>query len=157
MPILATGNPGRTTAAGFTLVELMVVMVIVGLASAAVMLAMPRSSDRARTEARTLAARLVAARDLAIIGGRDVAVTIDADGYRITQRRNGGWQVADDRALQPYSWPDQLVVTTQIADGAVLLFDTTGLATPGKIRIDSDGASIGIDVDSVGKVAIDGA
>jgi general secretion pathway protein H len=156
MPISATGDPPRR-AAGFTLVELMVVMVIVGLASAAVVLALPRRSDTARGEARTLAARLVAARDLAIIGGRDVAVTIDAKGYRISQRHRDGWHAAEGRALQPHLWPEALAVTTEIADGDALRFDTTGLATPAKVRIDSDGSSIGISIDSIGRVAIDGA
>ena len=147
MPTSATGK-----ASGFTLVELMVVMVIVGLASAAVLLAIPGQDDAVRGEATALAARLVAARYLAIIGGRDVKVAIDSGGYAVQQRRGGDWQTPEGRALAAHRFSGK--VTAQ-GDDEALLFDVTGMATPGRIDLASGNAGASITVDAAGAVMID--
>ena len=77
---------------GFTLIELMVVLVIIGLASAAVVLAMPEPGGSLAGEAERFAARAKAARDTAILESRAVAVQIGRGGYEVARRREGAWQ-----------------------------------------------------------------
>src|SRR4051812_10272559 len=77
---------------GFTLVELMVVLVILGLATAAVVLSMPEQGGSVEAEAERFAARAKAARDEAIVQSRPVALTVDDGGYGFAQRRGGEWQ-----------------------------------------------------------------
>src|SRR5690606_30071026 len=87
MPIFAgMAKPRRFGEAGFTLVELMLVLAIMGLAAATVMLTLPDSQRGARDEADRLAARLAAVRDLAVIEGRGTAAVISASGYGFERR-----------------------------------------------------------------------
>ena len=57
----------HTNVRGFTLVELMVVLALVGLAAAAVVLTMPPPDGGTRSEATRFAARVAALRDRAAV------------------------------------------------------------------------------------------
>ena len=152
MPISATGNNADT---GFTLVELMVVLVIIGLMAAAVVINLPDPRGRLADEGTALAARLVAARDLSIIGGRDIGVRFDAAGYGFQQRNGEAWAPVTERALAPRRWAAGVTAAPAIEGGAALVFDTTGLATPAEIILQRDGARSSISVSSTGAVRVD--
>jgi len=107
---------------GFTLIELMVVIVIIGLAAAAVVLAMPDPGGSLQAEAERFAARAKAARDSAIIESRPVALTVTAAGYDIARRSDGEW-----RPSAHHRWAQGTVV--EVA-GPGTRFDSTGLAKP---------------------------
>lgn len=105
---------------GFTLVEMMVVLVILGLAASAVVLAMPDAGGSLQSEAERFAARAKAARDAAIIESRAAALDVNAGGYDVSRRADGQWQAAAH-----YEWVDGTTV-----EGGRTRFDTTGLADP---------------------------
>ncbi len=149
-PTSATGAE-----AGFTLVELMVTIVILGLASAAVALALPDGSSELRGEGERLAARLSAARDAAIVGGRDMAVKIDGAGYRFEVRRGGVWLPAPGGAFGVRRWPAGTMVTGSGTSGGRVVFDVTGLATPAVVRLARDGAATRVTVEAAGAVRVD--
>ena len=148
MPISATGNNRE---AGFTLVELMVVIVLTGVMATAVMVTLPDPRRRASDDAATFAARLAAARDLAIVGGHDVSVHVDAAGYGFDQRRGKAWVPVAAKALQPARWSDGVTGTS---DTAALLFDTTGIATPAQVALHGRETEVVVSVDTNGKVLI---
>lgn len=158
MPISATGNSIATPAgeAGFTLVELMVVMVIVGLMTAAVIVTIPGGRGRLSDDAVALAARLVAARDLAIIGGHDVAARFDADGYDFVERRGGGWVAPAGKALAARRWRDGTSGEAAIDGDTTLIFDGTGLATPAVVTLRADGEQAQVGIDAAGGVRVAG-
>lgn len=113
--------------AGFTLVELMIVLAIMGLAAAAVVLTLPDGGSSARSEADRLAARLAAVRDLAVVEGRGTAAIFSPSGYGFERRVSGQWQVLDGRAFAHRAWP----ATVQFAGGgdggqARILFSRLG-------------------------------
>lgn len=139
---------------GFTLVELLVTMVILGLASAAVLLAIPDPQGSLREEGERLAARLAATRDAAIVGGRDMAVRFDAAGYGFEMRRGGAWLPADGRAFAARRWPEGTTVTTEPATTRIT-FDATGLATPTVVLLSRGGAAARVTVEAAGAVRID--
>src|SRR5690606_9353841 len=91
-------------ARGFTLVELMVALAVIGLAGAAVALTLPSGDDGLAKEAETFAARLAHARDEAILGMRTVEVEVTARGYGFSRRRFEGWQPLEGRAFTAVDW-----------------------------------------------------
>lgn len=101
MLILAIGKIEMRN--GFTLVELLVVLAILGLLTGGVLLLAPDRSARARPVAEALAARIAMLRERAILSAAATRLRVDAQGYRFEQRRNGAWHPLDARAAQP--WP----------------------------------------------------
>ena len=77
---------------GFTLVELMVVLAIIGIALGMVSFnAMPDPAQNLQAEARRIALLLQLARDEAIVRNRLVAFEADSDNYRFLVRNETRW------------------------------------------------------------------
>ncbi|HFK2946147.1 MULTISPECIES: type II secretion system minor pseudopilin GspH [Stenotrophomonas] len=93
---------------GFTLLELMVVLVIIGICTAGIGLGLGSLLDPARQlrqEAERLAQRLQVARDEARIDGRPLRWQSDAKGYRFSRREGGRWVTVErDDLLRPQQW-----------------------------------------------------
>ena len=89
-------------AAGFTLVEVMVVMVIIGITLGLVSLnAMPSQRQNLEGEAKRIALLLQLARDEAIVRNRPVAFEADSQGYRFLVRNEAQWdQITRDDLLR---------------------------------------------------------
>ncbi len=112
---------------GFTLVELMVVIFIVGLAGAAVVMT-ARSPDRsARNEAEQLAARIAALRDHAILQSRGMAIWVRPSGYGFDARSDAVWKPLTEPPFARTNWKPGTSV--QLANNRQLriAFDSTGL------------------------------
>ena len=83
---------GQNTARGFTLLELLVVLVIVGVMLGVVSFnAMPSSQQVLENEARRIALLLQLARDEAIVRNSPVAFEADPERYRFLLRTNKIW------------------------------------------------------------------
>lgn len=161
MPIFAEiarrPAPGRTTArtTGFTLVELMVVLAILALAATAVALTIPGEERGVRNEADRLAARLAAARDIAVIEGRGVAVNFAPSGYGFERRIAGTWQPLPGRAFQPRNWPSDVRFSVGGGpDAARVLFDRVGTSpTPQAIILSGGEAREIVRVSATGEIS----
>jgi general secretion pathway protein H len=83
----------RRLSSGFTLLELLVVMVIVGITLGAVSFnAMPSERQVLQNDAQRIALLLQSARDEAIVRNRPIAFEADADRYRFLLFGDGKWQ-----------------------------------------------------------------
>ncbi len=140
---------------GFTLVELMVVLAILALAATAVVLTIPGEERSVRGEADRLAARLAAARDVAVIEGRSVAVNLAPSGYGFARRVDGTWQPLPGRAFEQRSWPHALRFNAESGTGVTrILFDRVGTSpTPQTVVLTGGAAREVVRVSAAGEVS----
>jgi len=154
MPISATGT-SRPLRTGFTLVELLVVVMILGLAGAAVVLTLPEQGPSLEQESERLATAVIRARDQAVLSNRAAILRLDSQGYSIrTQNPPHG-----DAPALSYAWidGDRMAVTT--ADGvnassAAVILDPTGVADPAIIQLLREGKRSIVRIDQAGQVTI---
>ncbi|HEX8302626.1 prepilin-type N-terminal cleavage/methylation domain-containing protein [Sphingomonas sp.] len=122
-------RPGERDDDGFTLIEILIVLVILGVAAGAVTLGIG-SVTRApsvETEARRLASRLQAAADEAMLGDRLIAFTAEKHGYGFATLTPGGAQTPrTDDALGFHRLPSGMVVTLSVRPPVVLGVDGAG-------------------------------
>jgi len=134
----------RSAEHGFTLVELMVVIVIIGLALSVVMLAMPDPGGGVTAEAERFAARAKAARDLAIVEARPAMLSVDPAGYRVSRRVRGEW-----RPGEHHDWQSGTA-----AAGGATRFDSTGLAQPATLILSRAGREARVEIRGDGTVHV---
>ena len=148
------GDDGRG-AKGFTLVELMVVITVIALASAAAVLAMPDPRGRVFNEAARFATRAKAARDVAVVEGMPVSLWVTPGGYGFDRRAGGVWTPLADKPFRLEQWRDG----TRAAIGGArqrIVFDPTGLADrPLSVRLTRDRASVTARIDANGQARVE--
>ena len=139
--------------AGFTLVELMVTVAVVGLAAGAVVLSAQPTQPSAVRTAERFAARLAEARSEAILSNRPVAVTVGEDGYRFSVMQGRAW-IAAPRPLNDQVW-DEGVMSPGAAERWT--FDPTGAVEPASRGLSRDGRTAVVLIDEAGQVRVEGA
>jgi general secretion pathway protein H len=143
MPTSATGSKQN----GFTLVELLAVLAILAVASAAVVFTLPDSRGTVRSEAERFAARAMAARDLAIIDARPVRLTVTGQGYGVEERRGGTWKAVPSKAFQSVAWEPGV----QVAGQGAILFDPTGASSDAfTVNLSRDESKASVSIDASG-------
>lgn len=123
--------PSTGRAAGFTLLELMVVMVLIGIIFSFAVLSM-RGDDVAELmeqEARRLQTLLMLAGDEAIVRGEELGVRFGEDGYEFLVLAQDGWQRPDDGLLRAYTLPADIEIRLALEGETAL---DTGTKAPGK-------------------------
>lgn len=152
------GFSRRSAEHGFTLIELMIVITVIGLASAAVVLAMPDPRGRLRDEAERFAGRARAAHESAIVEARPISVWVSSGGYGFERRKHGAWRPIGEKPFQVERWSKGTIAT--VASGAArdrIMFDSTGLADrPFDVRLTRDDETTTVRVGTDGSIRIDG-
>ena len=135
--------------AGFSLIEMMVVLAIVSLAAGLVVVNAPGPSGQLANETDRLIRSLVAARDLALVENRTVMVEVTETGYatRVASR------LGPAREVEMTSWNEQTTVAA--GDGrlpAIIVFDP-GLAEPASFTLFNEDAKDGVVIAPSGRIA----
>lgn len=155
----------RSRQTGFTLLELLVVLVIVGITLSFAVLSLDLRSDKdiVVEEARRIAALMQLASDEAVIQGRELAMQFDGNEYRFLMLNNDSWQVIEsDEVLRERNLAKGLRAELEIegrgkkrgtAGGELIYFYSSGELSPfslnlqdsqGKYRYDVNGDAQGL-------------
>lgn len=153
-----------STQAGFSLVETMVTVAIVGLMAAAVSMAMLGRPEPVRVEAERLYARFEAARESAILTGEVIGFAPDAagSGYVFLRYRDGSWRdLPDHPALAPRDLPEGVHLfageTGEAASGELaplVWFDPTGFDQPFELQLQGASGEIRLVRSADGQLSI---
>ena len=144
------GDPRR---AGFTLFELLIVLVILGLTLAVAVPLFSRALPglELKSSARTVAATLREARSLAIADNREIAVAIDLDTRRIDLAGLRTETLDEGIDLRVFTAAEELIDR----GAGRIRFYPDGTSTGGRVRLLAAGRLYDIDIDWItGAVSI---
>ena len=111
--------------AGFTLLEILVVVIIIGVLASVFLLSVDKGEqDQVQDQAHRFAALVRLAGQEAMLGSRDMAVELFADGYRFVVNEDQQWRPVEDNVLSPQQLPEGMSWQIHI-DGAASASATT--------------------------------
>lgn len=131
----------------------MVVLVIVGLVSAAVVVAMPDPRGALRGEALRLAARADAARERAMMDNRPVALVLRDGGYGFEWRSGGEWKPVGRRPFLEQDWSEGTRVSVEGGEKRIV-FDSTGFAEPARLTLARGREEARVEVTDGGRIHV---
>ena len=153
-PISAIGERGRE--AGFTLTEMLAVLAIIGVAAGAVLVTAPEPGGSLGDEAERFAARLVRAKEEAVLTNRTIEVRITVEGYDFAVRRGPARNALVEKPFGAVAWgQNTTAILNETGAPARIAFDPTGMATPADIALYRESGSARVAVDAGGNVRLD--
>jgi general secretion pathway protein H len=149
--------------AGFTLLELLVVLVIVGITLGIISFnAMPSPRQALQNEAQRIALLLQLARDEAIVRDRAIAFEVDGEGYRFLQREEKSWQpLPSDDLLRPRAFEHSPVMLSvyPVPPGEAtplrILFGREPVQQPFVLTLGMADVSVAIRADGIGHFTVE--
>ena len=151
----------RSPGAGFTLIEVLVVIVVIAIASAVVVASLD-GDDRGsmQREARRLAGALEHAASLAQWRGDTLGVSAEGGVYRFWRRRgDNSWAaITDDPVLAPRALPANFFISlasyggAPVAADAVLPFRASGRNEPYSLLLANPGWNVLVAGDPLNRV-----
>lgn len=141
---------------GFTLVELMVVLTVMGLLATAVILTLPESKMSLSQESARFAARLLRAREESLLVNRQVRVSVTAADYRFDRREGHAWRALESVPFGTTAWVEGTRVSGR-DDETVVVFEPTGQASGAEFTLGRGGAGYVVSVDVAGNVTVHAA
>lgn len=149
---------------GFTLIEILVVLAVVGVISTLVVVRLQGSdAHRVRQAAEQLAGVLEAAREQAIYGGRSVAISSDGQGYQLwtLAGTHGEWislppeeGLVARRLREGVRWHAQRINDQARPLGERIVFAPDGVLDPVVIELRAGSAGVRLEADVMGRIGM---
>lgn len=143
---------------GFTLVELMVVLVVIGIIASAVVFVMPDPRERLIDAGEAFAARARAAQETAIVEMADTALWVSPAGYGFERHVGGEWTPIGRQPFQDRQWPEGATVeiAQQAEERTRVIFDATGLNGPLDVTLTREEEAVRVAIGADGTIRVDG-
>jgi general secretion pathway protein H len=153
----------KNKATGFTLLELMVVLVVVGIMLGLVTVnSFPNKQQALQRDAQRIALLLQLAREEAIVRNKQVAFELDNDGYRFYVRHNDKWELLADNDLFRERKFDKapLIISIQpnpkeMALPLKIIFGREPVDKPFTLTLTFENVSASIHADGVGHFSVE--
>jgi len=144
--------------AGFTLTEILIVLVIIALMSSAVILTIPPSKSKLETQAQMMVGALNQMSQNSLINGRVSAVGFSKDGFGLYDYVNGewaetfseGWRDSYRLEFEREETKLDLPKTTSPS----ILFHPTGLSTPFELAMSNGETKYVLETSGNGRVIL---
>jgi general secretion pathway protein H len=153
----------RSGSGGFTLLELLVVLVVMGILLGMVSInAIPNTKKALLDDGQRIALLLQLAREEAIVRNRPVAFEMDSEQFRFYVRTDSSWQpLTDNDLFRERSFKKSpLVISMQPAPARAglplkIIFGREPVDKPFVLTLSYDGASVSIQADGLGHFAVE--
>ena len=144
--------------AGYSLVEVMVVLAVIALLAGATALTLPGGTPAAQRAADRLALDLMRAERAAITSGDFIGLTLDHNGYAFTRFDGTEWQADRTSGLRPVAFGDGVTLRSGLesGEGPALWFDPTGVNETAEFVLDDGARRVRVTFES-GQVRVLGA
>jgi len=145
--------------AGFSLVEMLAVMVIISLMTTVVVLAMPREKPVIELQGQQMARQFDIASQTSVISGTPQAFGLYEDAYVFYAFEGGDWAIKSETP-----WPDDLSVQFFKDDIALdlpkepvplVVFEPMGLSTPFSLWLEDADRTVIFSSKGDGKVSVE--
>ncbi|MEL6414478.1 MAG: GspH/FimT family pseudopilin [Pseudomonadota bacterium] len=149
----------RSSERGMTIVEVLMVVFIIGLAAGIVTLTIPQRPTEEQAGAQAFARVLREAQDQAILSGQPIGLKLSENGYALLQWRRERWvphgrAVALPRQLEVVE-QEELIVDQQLpANWPDLVFDPTGIVEMAEFQLRGRGIRIDVTINETGEVIL---
>jgi len=161
---IATAAPRTARSDGFTLIEMMVVLLIAGILAAAATVTMTRNPHTdLKEDAQRLALLFETASDEAQLRDHPLAWEPDANGWHFVERLRGPagdtWVPLADNLFAPQAWKDAVSgVAIHFAGSsqaaARVLFGVESISAPVVVTLYSDAGAVQIDGSGNGRYTV---
>ncbi|MDO6824976.1 type II secretion system minor pseudopilin GspH [Marinobacter sp. 1_MG-2023] len=164
---MVVSEKSGNNSSGFTLIEILVVLVLMGLLAALAVFTMGGNSQQRelQNEVRELYLLMQTASDQAVVNNLELGLLLEENGYRFVafQEETGDWKGSGEQLFRARSFPEWLVTTPFIESDAPRLasaedklrpdvvFFSSGETTPFELEF-----TIGSDTDYTQILASDG-
>ena len=150
-----TSAIGETPESGFTLIEMLVVLTILGIAAGVILLTAPDSRRTLTEEAERFAAGLLRAKEEAVLTNRTIDVRITPEGYAFGMTSRGIHSALNQRPFGSIAWSEDTTAVVSGDQRSRIAFDSTGIATPAAVDLFRSDGHVRVRVDTAGSIKID--